>query len=83
MVNNLESLQPQMINKITGIFLLAMIKHWVFWNLSNVVKIMISKRGKYIIKEEEKPVKRMLKLLKPRHTMELIKDSRSTGRFLT
>lgn len=71
-----------MINKITGIFLLAMTKHWVLWNLSNVAKIMISKCGKYIIKEEEKPVKRMLKLLKPRHTMGLIKDSRSMGRFL-
>ena len=35
--------------------------------LSNVVRIMISKCGKYIVEEEEKPVKRITKLWKPRN----------------
>ena len=51
------------------------------WVLSNVVRIMISKSGKYIVEEEEKPVKRITKLLKPRDNMGLNGDRRGVGRF--
>lgn len=49
--------------------------------LSNVVRIMISKCGKYIGEEEEKPVKKITKLLKPRDTVGLNRDGRGVGRF--
>ena len=39
--------------------------------------------NKYIVKEEEKAVKRILKLLKPRHTVGLKRNNRGMGRFLT
>ena len=39
--------------------------------------------NKYIVKEEEKSVKRILKLLTPRHTVGLKRNNRGMGRFLT
>lgn len=37
-----------------------------------MVKIIISKCIKYIVREKNKPVKRILNLLKPKHTMGLV-----------
>lgn len=50
-------------------------------NMNNVVRIMILKSDKYIVKKEEKLVKRILKLLKLWDIMGFNRD-RSAGRFL-